>query len=240
MNVQEKMVMWTAQDINRSSHDQSISSQISQGPSSRHQNSQELTQNQTPQNLQCDEQRLLLPKLESQGLKHGSDEYHAQKDAETVEEEMKELKILSNTTIYRQALQNSEAFRWLQAQLESRIALSTPFPSDIRQKVRSKIMNALPNRVIISKMDLSEVVKATYEVQIDLIGFMTIQKYGGDLRDALGKIITITGSEKMAQAETCGNYLAQVWPSTGKSLLLALKATFQGPQGDTFTGTCMR
>ncbi|KAF1949824.1 hypothetical protein CC80DRAFT_428143 [Byssothecium circinans] len=139
--------------------------------------------------------------------------------------------LLPHTALYRRLIEESGAFKWLLAQLQNAVHLFTPWPRNIKQEIRKGIQSQLPSQFKFSRSDLTQVIKAEYNVVLDLVGFLVEQEYTGDLGDAFGNVITITGNDKYAQTETCMNYLCQTWPLLGQCLVHVLKCAVRSTKG---------
>ena len=65
---------------------------------------------------------------------------------------------------------------------------------------------------------------ASLKLQWDIVGFMEDQFRDNDSpKTALGRVITISGSARHAQATTCSDYIRQKWPTHGSEVLDAVQ-----------------
>ncbi|MCJ1405385.1 hypothetical protein MMC11_008613 [Xylographa trunciseda] len=68
----------------------------------------------------------------------------------------------------------------------------------------------------------------TVQIQWDFLGFLR-EQFGGYKEVALGSIVTLSGTAKLAQATTAGEYLEWNWPRTGPACLAALQQAAESP-----------
>jgi hypothetical protein len=61
-----------------------------------------------------------------------------------------------------------------------------------------------------------------FDVNLSLMEFMASQ-YENPAVTSLNSVITLTGSSLNAKAATCGDYMSQTWPTTGKLFISALE-----------------
>ncbi|KAF1846467.1 uncharacterized protein K460DRAFT_417538 [Cucurbitaria berberidis CBS 394.84] len=69
----------------------------------------------------------------------------------------------------------------------------------------------------------------TFELDWDLPGFLQSQKYDTAAQTAMESVITITGTGDIAQALTCGDYMDQVWPLSGRNVVRVLQMAAASP-----------
>ncbi|CAF9942447.1 hypothetical protein IMSHALPRED_003684 [Imshaugia aleurites] len=85
---------------------------------------------------------------------------------------------------------------------------------------------------VLESLTASEVgqYRALLEIQYDLLGFMQDQFRDNDFPNTtLGRVVTISGSAKHAQATSCSEYIQQNWPINGSKVLDALQCAFESP-----------
>jgi DNA-directed RNA polymerase subunit RPC12/RpoP len=71
----------------------------------------------------------------------------------------------------------------------------------------------------------------SFDIDWDPRGFLDEQNYDTTISTALERAITITGTYENAQALTCMEYMAKVWPETGQDTILALQAAVAQQSG---------
>ncbi|GKZ26323.1 hypothetical protein AbraIFM66951_002245 [Aspergillus brasiliensis] len=107
--------------------------------------------------------------------------------------------------------------------------------SDIMGKVRKIILESLPVSTRINRQIAAETFDISFKVRWDPLKFLVDEQYEDSPEKAIGKVITLTGSAMSAQAMTCGEYLRQVWPSTGPSVMKLMKDLVSGER----KGSCV-
>jgi hypothetical protein len=70
---------------------------------------------------------------------------------------------------------------------------------------------------------------AHYVISWKPLKFLREQSYQKGRKQAIGEIITVTGSAIDAQAMTCAQYMNQTWPLSGVETLGALQAAMAAP-----------
>jgi hypothetical protein len=96
---------------------------------------------------------------------------------------------------------------------------------DIRQKVLVVFRN-------VSRNMPPQKYKVTFELDWDPLSFVEEQHFSGRPDVALESAITLTGSEKDAQATTAWAYLAQTWPATGEYVMQLVADIVRSNAGD--------
>ncbi|KAL7658266.1 hypothetical protein ACMYSQ_004399 [Aspergillus niger] len=105
-----------------------------------------------------------------------------------------------------------------------RECLFAPSEPDLLGKIRKFILGSLPVSPCINEQKPAEVFDISFRIRWDPLKFMIDEHYEDDPEEAIEYVITLTGSAMSAQAMTCGEYLRQVWPSTGPSVIKLMKA----------------
>lgn len=107
-----------------------------------------------------------------------------------------------------------------------------PSESNRMLAVRSEILRLLWGRNIVSsRKTLAKAHTLLLVMDWDPLKFIKEQMYEEKPGEVIGKIITLTGSAQDAQAQTCSEYLSQIWPSAAKQILLLLKDVLSsGPE----------
>ncbi|TGJ77569.1 hypothetical protein E0Z10_g10702 [Xylaria hypoxylon] len=120
--------------------------------------------------------------------------------------------------LYRNSVLSTPAYQWLIGNLlrESKLTRGDP---DIMENIRANILQNLPSLHKVSRSTPIQKYRGIFELQWDPLSFIREQGYTGDLGVVLGKIITLTGSDRDAQAITTREYLSQTWPTTGEAIL---------------------
>jgi len=94
--------------------------------------------------------------------------------------------------------------------------------------IRGQILGMLPDGRRVSRYRESETFTMVFDAPWNPAIFLEHQ-FGSSVEpeDALGKVITLTGSMSEAQALPCAEYLRQTWPATGTHILYAIKDSLQ-------------
>ncbi len=146
-------------------------------------------------------------------------------DAGDLEEEPEEIDLneLPELSKYRQALNQSAAYRWLLSSLWAQRGLEVPGGQQcIRTQIRRAMVAKLRPEKILSRQDPGEV-QVRFSLDWDPRRFHKEQEYEVSLEQMLGKAVVLTGYGKEVQITTCSEYMAQVWPETGPALLRCLQ-----------------
>ncbi|KAH8172227.1 Pfs domain protein [Sarocladium implicatum] len=131
---------------------------------------------------------------------------------------------------YRSLVLETDAFKWLLARLRSEMRLVSTEPKAM-EAIRSKIFSSLRPPGRFSRKALPQDLKATFELDWDVRDFFEQQQYEDKASEALPKVITLTGSDKDAQALTCAEYLSQTWPLTGSNMLKLVQNVLNSGDG---------
>jgi hypothetical protein len=117
----------------------------------------------------------------------------------------------------------SLAFSKLRARI-TRAAILTPRTGQVIDQIRDFILNALSSQSMEAKTrsSLPKLLISTFHISWNPLHFLRSQ-YEPECLPELQHIVTINGSAVDAQAATCGEYVEQVWPETGREILRALQ-----------------
>ncbi|OGM48282.1 hypothetical protein ABOM_002156 [Aspergillus bombycis] len=138
-------------------------------------------------------------------------------------------KDLPGLETYRKLIIDSPVYKWLLASLRRELDLH-PAEPNAREAIRKRILYSLPSSRIVSRYDQPTIYQVKFTLNWDLMAFVKEQEYDISKEGFLGRIITITGTRKNAQALTCLQYLHQTWQSFGASILQLVEATLlDGP-----------
>jgi hypothetical protein len=113
----------------------------------------------------------------------------------------------------------SKAYQWLLERIRADSVLArTGTTADF-------IRDVIRNRLLADQVDrLDEPHTTTFEIFWSPLRFLREQNYQQGEYQAIGEVITLTGSAVDAQAMTCAQYIHQTWPMTGDETLWALQA----------------
>ena len=133
--------------------------------------------------------------------------------------ELREIEIES----YRQLLQCSHAFSWLLSAIRRDVELTGLEPVVMRS-VRDAVLGSFHNfRQPVSRWRKPRRLEMRFTVAWDPLAFLAREGYREGPERALGRVICITGSQYIAQALPCREYMRQTWPSTGIQTLALIE-----------------
>ncbi|KAI0539484.1 hypothetical protein GGR58DRAFT_234412 [Xylaria digitata] len=127
---------------------------------------------------------------------------------------------------YRKILAKDPSYAWMLARLRRNLILST-VQYDIVNQIRSTIQLAFPETNRVSRKKSPEEVRVAFTAHWDIMGFLRQQGYGIADSEAIANSITLTGTRSHAQALTCQQYMAQMWPLTGSQMLKLIQETLK-------------
>ena len=133
-------------------------------------------------------------------------------------------KDLPELAAYRKFIFNTPAYKWLLGSIRRELLLAPDEPNS-QDAIRKRILDSLPSSRTVSRYEYPNIYQTTFMLKWDPMAFLREQEYDQGPDDLMGKIITITGSRKDAQAMTCLQYLHQTWQSYGSYLLQLIEAT---------------
>ncbi|KFX87483.1 hypothetical protein V494_06530 [Pseudogymnoascus sp. VKM F-4513 (FW-928)] len=123
---------------------------------------------------------------------------------------------------YQDLIYKAPAYEWLISSLLREPLLVQPKPNQM-DAVKKKIMKSLPSSHRVSKYRPAEAYVTTFEVIWDPVAFVKEQKYEGEPDEAIEIALTLTGTAKDAQAFPCGQYLKQIWGTSGEHIIRLVK-----------------
>ncbi|KAI1420318.1 hypothetical protein F5Y12DRAFT_719702 [Xylaria sp. FL1777] len=127
---------------------------------------------------------------------------------------------------YRKILVEDPSYMWMLARLRRDLILSTVH-YDILNQIMGAIQSEFPQTRNVSRKKSPEEVQVTFTVDWDIIGFICQQGYDAPHSEALANSVTLTGTHTHAQALTCRQYMAQMWPLTGLQTLKLIQETLK-------------
>jgi len=150
-------------------------------------------------------------------------ELGAQVSTET-DDDFQDNTILSGLEEYSSLISSDSGYEWLVSCLRRETIIQRP-ALDRMEVIRDTILQAIPqSRYISRKSRNPKGCTVAYEVDWDPFAFLAGQEYDDtDHDNIIATAITLTGTEQDAQAATCQEYLAQIWPSSGLLLLQLLQ-----------------
>lgn len=127
----------------------------------------------------------------------------------------------------RSFLLDGPAYRWLLENVRSS-ALLTEREGTVLEVVTRKIDATLSSMRTPNSLR-SQVFQAIFDIDWDLLNFLRDQEYDTPLEIAVARAITVTGSNRTAQALSCMDYMCQTWPSSGREVVRALQKALISP-----------
>jgi hypothetical protein len=116
----------------------------------------------------------------------------------------------------------SKAYQWLVGRIQR--ILTTKGGGNMES-----ISKAILGRLNSSDPESDGIYSAHYMIPWRPLEFLREQNYQKGENQAIGEIITVTGSAIDAQAMTCAQYMNQTWPLSGVETLGALQAAMASP-----------
>lgn len=154
-------------------------------------------------------------------------------EGEADDEDQEDDDDIPDLIVYRKIVLGAPAFKTLVATLQRECLLVTP-ELDFMREIGQKLLECLPLSPRISRRRSAESFKVKCTVSWDPITFLITQEYTPQPATAFETAITLTGSNRIAQALPCGQYLSQTWPSTGEQIMGLIKGLirkgFHNPQ----------
>ncbi|KAK5224482.1 hypothetical protein LTR72_004263 [Exophiala xenobiotica] len=121
------------------------------------------------------------------------------------------------------------AYDWLLDSLRKRLYL-TPTDSTRNRSIRETILSSLVSTRKVSRKTAAETYQMTFSLAWDPLHFTQEQGYTEAVEEVIEYAITLTGNMSQAQAMPCGQYLSQVWPSSGSVVLQMLQNALREPE----------
>jgi len=151
-------------------------------------------------------------------------------DEGNLEESDEDTEDLPLTLKCRSGVVESWSYRWLLSRIRRDITVSSP-PSDRMQLISRTIISGLSKNNDAWRFSLKEH-PATCTVQFIInwrpLGFLLSQEYDVSPDEAIGKVITLTGTADDAQAMSAQEYVELIWPLTGAGVLEVIKRYLRG------------
>ncbi|KAI1347988.1 hypothetical protein F5Y01DRAFT_229273 [Xylaria sp. FL0043] len=130
---------------------------------------------------------------------------------------------------YRKILVENPIYMWMLARLRRDLILSAR-EYTIPNYIMGVIQSRFPRTKTVSRSKCPEEVQVTFDVKWDIMGFLCQQDYGIPHSEAIANSVTLTGSGTYAQALTCRQYMAQMWPLTGSQTLKLIQETLKSTE----------
>lgn len=129
---------------------------------------------------------------------------------------------------YRDYVAQSPAYQWLLSRIQRDIAVTVPTPNlmDLISETISKGLSRSDRGRVLSRSGGPHIFTVDLTARWQPLMFLNDQGYFQAVNDpgeALGKVITLTGTTTDAQALTAEQYIQQTWPLTGMEIFEALK-----------------
>ncbi|KAL2201754.1 hypothetical protein CC79DRAFT_1402082 [Sarocladium strictum] len=177
-------------------------------------------------------QELLLSDQHDRGAgQEDAEEGHEREPTETSQS--------SDLDDYQEILKSSTALAWLRSHILQQSFLSGAEPSssnNIRQTIRKTLRTpSLPNAqssaqpIKVSRKLNPQVYTATFHLDWNPIQFTQQELSQTNPGATFAQVITISGTDNILQALSCEEYVAQVWPQSGPSLLQLLQDLIDDP-----------
>ncbi|RYP09068.1 hypothetical protein DL765_008590 [Monosporascus sp. GIB2] len=132
---------------------------------------------------------------------------------------------------YRPLIHETDAYQWLLRRFHRELCL-TPVEPDLMGKIGRKIIESLPSSYKVSRKSSSDMYGMSFRVDWDPRAFITSQDYGVQHGEAIEMAITLTGSDKDAQALGCSEYLGLTWPWMEEKIRQILKGIIRDDSGN--------
>jgi hypothetical protein len=137
---------------------------------------------------------------------------------------------------YKEFISKTPAYEWLLQSIRRELILNVA-EENVQANIRQTILYCLSISHRVSRKESPATHRMTFTLEWDPCSFFQEQEYSESAEGAVGRVITITGSDNDAQAATTAQYLRQTWPSTGIHLLGLVKKVVRGVSNCTYT--CM-
>lgn len=160
-----------------------------------------------------------------------------------IQEDSAELKMIPDLEDYRKVLVDDPSYMWMLARLHRDLILST-VQYDILDQIRNEIQIEFPRTRNVSRKKAPEEVQVAFTVDWDILSFLNDQGYDIPHSEAIARCVTLTGTRTHAQALTCRQYMAQMWPLTGMQTLKVIQEALKTAERkkklfcESFLGKC--
>lgn len=135
---------------------------------------------------------------------------------------------------YGRLLFREPAYTWFLAWM-GRESSMDPTSLGMAKAIRKEISDSFPSLQLVSRRRSAQSYTATFQIQWDPHAFIEDEGYKEDAEHVVETAITLTGSLGDAQALTCGQYLHQVWPTSGRNILQLIKSVVANQRGQKHT-----
>jgi hypothetical protein len=123
---------------------------------------------------------------------------------------------------YHELIPKTDGYQWLLGRLKKEL-LMTPAKPSFMDSINNLIAQSLESSLTAGHHTPTKTYDAEFEVDWDILAFLKKQQYSTDLHEAIEKIITVTGSYQDSFITTCGQYIDQIWPSSGEKIMQLVK-----------------
>jgi hypothetical protein len=138
-----------------------------------------------------------------------------------------ELYDLPGLTAYKEFISRTPAYEWLLQSIRRELILNVA-EANVQANIRQTFLDCLQTSHRVSRKESPDTHRMTFTLEWDPRSFLRGQEYSDSAEGAVGRVITIIGSNNDAQATTTAQYLSQTWPSTGIHLLGLVKKVVRG------------
>ena len=121
----------------------------------------------------------------------------------------------------RSFLYDSHAYQWVLDALEASMKMAERRGTFLEKIIRD--IDTAMSDLTVPKSARTCTYETNINVDANIVQFLKEQNYGVPMEEAVGKVITITGSSTSAQALSCNDYIAQTWPKSGVETLQVLQ-----------------
>lgn len=123
---------------------------------------------------------------------------------------------------YHELIPKTEGYQWLLSRLKQELLMAPAKPS-FMDTINNLITQSLQSSPQIGHHTSTTIYDAEFEVDWDIMAFLEQQQYSTALHEAIERVITVTGSYQDSYVTTCGQYIDQTWPSSGRITMQLVK-----------------
>lgn len=123
---------------------------------------------------------------------------------------------------YHELIPKTEAYQWLLSRLKKELVM-TPAKPSFMDTINNLITQSLESSLKTGHHTPTRIYDAEFEVDWDITAFLEKQQYTTDLHETIERTITVTGSYRDSYITTCGQYINQTWPSSGRVIMQLVK-----------------
>ncbi|KAK5242971.1 hypothetical protein LTR20_007208 [Exophiala xenobiotica] len=131
-------------------------------------------------------------------------------------------------SLYAELIAQTSAHDWLLDSLRKQPYL-TPTDSTRNRSIKETILSFLRSNHKVSKKAPPETYQMEFSLMWDPLHFTQEQGYTEKAEEVIKYAITLTGNMSQAQAMPCGQYLSQMWPSSGPAVLQMVQDALREP-----------